>query len=544
MAHTTHTNIADATAHQKNHVRGATGGQDTTTAQKKKQMTMTPAFSDHMVTVYHGDNRSVLATIPDASVDAIVTDPPYELGFMGKAWDSTGIAYSVDLWRECLRVLKPGGHLLAFGGARTYHRLACAVEDAGFEIRDQIMWVYGSGFPKSLDVSKAIDKLDAKDEQQQRRYRFTAWVRSTGLTAKQINDATGTMMGSHYTTQLTQPAIMTREHLEAVRHLIDDVPAWVEAECDVRSVESKQFATREVVGQREVPVGHAFASERFGKETTSKEVNITTPATDAAQQWSGWGTALKPAHEPIVMARKPLTGTVAQNVLMYGTGAINIDGTRIGNDQRINTPAGATTNESIAIGKHWKDDQEPKSVVGRWAANFIHDGSDEVLDLFPTTSTWATKNPRTDYETESMFGVGGVNFRDADTGSAARFFYCAKPNKAERNAGLDHLDEQAAGIKNSNGRGFSETDPHRPIMRQNHHPTVKPLALMRYLIKLVTPPNGTVLDPFTGSGTTLAAAIMESANAIGIELTDEYIPIITGRIQWAHTQTTQPTLFD
>ena len=180
--------------------------------------------------IMQGNCLKTLKTLPTNSVDSIVTDPPYELGFMGKSWDASGIAFNVDVWLECLRVLKPGGHLLAFSGSRTYHRMACAIEDAGFQIRDQIMWVYGSGFPKSLNIGKAIDKMDAKDEQQARRYRFTAWVRSTGVTSKEIDEATKTYMGSHYTTHPTQPSVMTREHLEACRHLLGDIPRWVETE--------------------------------------------------------------------------------------------------------------------------------------------------------------------------------------------------------------------------------------------------------------------------------------------------------------------------
>jgi DNA modification methylase len=459
--------------------------------------------------IFHGNNIDLLRQMPDCSVDAIVTDPPYELGFMGKKWDSTGIAYSVELWSECLRVLKHGGHLLAFSGSRTYHRMAVAIEDAGFDIRDQIMWVYGSGFPKSLDVSKAIDKSDAKDEQLQRRYRFTEWVRSQGVTAKQIDEATKTNMGGHYVSQTSQPAIMTREHLEMCRHLFNAVPEWVETECDIRSVESKQFASREVIGT-ETRYNEPSGIVNVGQGARQLfERKITVAATDEAQQWSGWGTALKPAHEPIVMARKPLAEkTVAENVLRHGTGAINIDGCRV--EASDSFGGGAKGTSGFADG-YAHDGWVAGSSLGRFPANFIHDGSEEVLAL---------------------------------TSDAARFFYCAKANKAERNAGLQDLQEKEAGIKNESGRGFSETDPHRKIMRQNFHPTVKPIALMRYLVRMVTPPNGTVLDPFAGSGTTLVAAILEGFDAIGMELTADYLPIIEGRVAWALAQQPEaPTLF-
>jgi hypothetical protein len=324
--------------------------------------------------------------------------------------------------------------------------MAVRIEDAGFEIRDMIAWVYGSGFPKSLDVSKAIDKMDAAEEQQARRYRFTEWVRSTRITSKQIDEATGTNMGGHYTTAASQPAIMTREHLEACRHLLGEVPTWVEQEADIRSVESKNFAEREVVGQKivngeEGTAGgyqNGIASVRGSNISIQRQINITAPSTDAAKQWQGWGTALKPALEPITVARKPLVGTVAENVLQHGTGAINVDGGRVEG--------------------------------GRWPANFIHDGSEEATDLLK---------------------------------DSARFFYCAKASKADRG--------------------------------ENHHPTVKPTDLMRYLCRLVTPPNGIVLDPFMGSGSTGKAALLEGFRFVGIELSEEYANIARKRLDEIET---------
>ncbi len=348
--------------------------------------------------VIHGNSLNELPYLEDCSVDAIVTDPPYELGFMNKKWDASGIAYNVNIWAHCLRVLKPGGHLLAFGGTRTYHRMACAIEDAGFEIRDSINWIYGSGFPKSLDVSKAIDK------------------------------AAG--------------------------------------------------AEREIIGERKLGGNAAQSTKEKGGTYASNtnsvgvepiSVPITAPATDAAKQWEGWGTALKPAHEPIVLARKPFEDTVANNVMQHGTGALNIDKTRIGE--------GGQGTWASPRGGIWKTDPDQKaellsSTVGRWPANVIIDDSIEA--------TWTP------------------------------YFYCAKASKSERNAGLPK--------------------------DANSHPTVKPLELMKYLCRLITPPNGTILDPFAGSGSTLVAATLEGFNSIGIEMTAEYIPIIQARLTWAESQ--------
>lgn len=410
------------------------------------------------MTVLHGDCREVMRTMPDNSVDAIITDPPYELGFMGKSWDSTGIAYDVTVWQECLRVLKPGGHLLAFGGSRTYHRLACAIEDAGFQIRDQIMWVYGSGFPKSLNIGKAIDKAAGVEREVIGKSAYSQPAKSGhhgGLTGDNIN----------------------------------------------------------------------FNGERYTP-------SVTAPATDEAKQWEGWGTALKPAHEPIVMARKPFDGTVAQTVLTYGTGGININGCRVGDEVLPKQTAG-----QAQIGTFERTDMVTPERTGRFPANFIHDGSDEVLELFPNAKGGAYPAKRgqavntsfaSGQETEGGFRAMG------DDGSAARFFYCAKASKKDRNEGLDGFEPKREadrivddGVGGNNPRNRSNTP------KLNHHPTVKPTDLMRYLCRLVTPSNGTVLDPFTGSGSTGKAATLEGFNFIGIEQSAEYVEIATARINHA-----------
>jgi site-specific DNA-methyltransferase (adenine-specific) len=386
--------------------------------------------------IIHGNSLNELPYLEDCSVDAIITDPPYELGFMNKKWDSSGIAYNINIWAHCLRVLKPGGHLLAFGGTRTYHRMACAIEDAGFEVRDSINWIYGSGFPKSLDVSKAIDK------------------------------AAG--------------------------------------------------AEREIIGERKLggnaaqstqEKGGTFASNTNSVGVEPISVPITTPSTDAAKQWEGWGTALKPAHEPIVLARKPFEDTVANNVMQHGTGALNIDGCRV---ETTDSFGGGTKGTSGFAAGYEHDGWVAGSSLGRWPANVIHDGSDEVVGLFPSSKAG---KPRPDRGTggiwsESMGIPCGPQY--GDDGSAARFFYCAKAGKSERNAGLPK--------------------------DANIHPTVKPLELMKYLCRLITPPNGIILDPFAGSGSTLVAATLEGFNSIGIEMTADYLPIIEARIKWAESQ--------
>jgi site-specific DNA-methyltransferase (adenine-specific) len=429
---------------------------------------MSPHLRTRRVTLHHGDCREVLATLPDASVDSVVTDPPYELGFMGKAWDASGVAYDCALWREVLRVLKPGGHLLAFGGTRTYHRLACAVEDAGFEIRDSIHWFYGSGFPKSLDVSKAINK------------------------------AAG--------------------------------------------------AEREVVGPTR-PGAQQSAGNAFG--AWGDGITSTAPATPEAASWEGWGTALKPAHEPVVVARKPLVGTVAANVLAHGTGALNVDGCRV-------KGADAPLKWSEPRGGIWQTDPTATATAttdgrGRWPANVVLDPeAAEVLDRQSgetrsasggvTTNALGAMNddawqaqrlPRTGHDDSGgasrFFTVAG--FTDDDLTS---FRYVAKPDRAERNAGLFNLAEHAV---HRFGAGIGEgNDLLAPAIERNFHPTVKPLDLMRWLVRLVTPPGGTVLDPFAGSGTTLAAAVLEDRQAIGIELTADYLPLIAGRVAWAERE--------
>lgn len=493
---------------------------------------------DGRVTLYGGDNRDVLKSLDDNSIDSIVTDPPYALvsivkrfgkpgsapvrvddmaasndlkaayarasaGFMGKQWDTGEVAFSEVFWAECLRVLKPGGHVVAFSGTRTYHRMAVAIEDAGFEIRDDILemfaterpaeaflnslnneqrsafarllddtqftgllgWAYGSGFPKSHDVSKAIDKAAGAERVK---------VRVTNVRNPKATDG-----GKDGMEGATRP--------------------WIEA-----------------------------ALERGYHEKVGDE-----PATQAARRLAGWGTALKPAWEPICLARKPLavpqeqpTGetydsdrpeqpvrmraaTVAENVLEHGTGAINIDGCRVGDEERYN-PAAGNQRQGVAQNANILSGTDPDApgrvAVGRWPANIVHDGSEEVLAAFPDSKSsgpsgynWDDSN--NDNPTHVTRNIkSGVHF--SDSGSAARFFYTAKADKLDR-----------IGSK---------------------HPTVKPVDLMQWLCRLVTPPGGLVLDPFAGSGSTGEAAWREGFRAILIEREEEYQADIAERLRLAN----------
>jgi DNA modification methylase len=466
-----------------------------------------PYYQSGSVTLYHGNALEVVPQL--GHVCAIVTDPPYGLSFMGKKWDYD--VPSVEIWQACLDALRPGGHLLAFAGTRTQHRMAVRIEDAGFEIRDMIAWVYGSGFPKSMDITKAIDKLDATEARTARRYQFTEWmVKVCQLTPRQMDEVCGTnTMGRHWTDVRpngNQPDIPTRENFEKLRpYITGPIPNWVEAMVDERTVESENFKRREVVGTKinndtsKARPACSLSSQGIDK-STKREYEITAPATDAAKQWHGWGTALKPALEPITMARKPLEGTVAANVLAHGCGGLNVDACRVGGEstRRVNTA------EIGFHGGNLPTEYQTGSDNGRFPANLIHDGSDEVVGLFPEQASGANPSRRGSPKFRNTYATfegqeSCEPARGPDSGSAARFFYCAKASRSERG-------------------------------KDNTHPTVKPIELMRYLIRLVNPPGGIVLDPFAGSGTTLLAARLEGAQSIGVELDEKHCEIIARRL--------------
>ena len=396
------------------------------------------------------------------SVDSVVTDPPYELGFMNKKWDLTGVAFCKKTWAEVLRVLKPGGHLLSFSGSRTYHRMACAIEDAGFEIRDQILWVYGSGFPKSLNVGKAVDNL----------------------------------LGNE----------------------------------------------REVIGIDK----DADRFKKYKEQDGCNRNNFNDEITKGNSKHEGWGTALKPAHEPICMARKPLAeNTVAENVMAWGTGGINIDGCRVG-AELIKSNRGLGDNKNLND-DGWKgigNKIEPTISQGRFPANFIHDGSEEVLAIFPDTNPSKAGIRRPNESNLNCYGKYNdqselIAGHEDNGGSASRFFYCAKASKNDREQGLDGFEDKDSSAQFMTSPdtsyvcndGYSRT--RATPQSKNNHPTVKPSNLMRYLCRLVTPTGGIILDPFMGSGSTGKAAALEGFDFIGIDLDENYCKISEARINEA-----------
>jgi len=409
-------------------------------------------------------------------VDSIVTDPPYELGFMGKSLDSTGIAFQKETWELALHLLKPGGHLLAFGGSRTYHRMAVAIEDAGFEIRDQIMWLYGSGFPKSRNIGKDMEK------------------RKVG----------------------------------GIKNL--------------KKIGEKRGIKLETGTQ-----GYSYSKEYVpGISMGGKQISGDIPVYEITNEYAGWGTALKPAHEPIVMARKPLEGTVADNVLKHGTGGINIDECRVALEGEA-PPSGSA--KRVYKSNQYTEDKtyganKTTPANGRFPANVLHDGSEEVMQGFPHTKSGKDINPTAE-TVSGFFGQDmGYYSQDAnygDEGSAARFFYCAKVSRAERNRGCSAFEERIHDTEDctnlpsmrTNSVNTSSGKLRKVKPTKNNHPTVKPIDLMKYLCRLVTPKGGTVLDPFMGSGSTGMAAKDEGFAFIGIEKELDYYEIAEQRIKTA-----------
>jgi DNA modification methylase len=425
-----------------------------------------------------GDSVDKLKELDDNSIDSIVTDPPYGLSFMGKKWDYD--VPSQEIFEECLRVLKPGGHLLSFAGSRTYHRMAVRVEDAGFEIRDQIMWIYGSGFPKSLNIGKAMDKVQGNE--------------------------------------------------------------------------------REVVGKKGGKIDFSKTKKgdtSFYETAWDNKDYVELEITKGNSPYEGWGTALKPAHEPIVMARKPLSEkTVVNNVLEWGTGGINIDASRVGTDDTRSKASMTALGQNSGWNKHSNKEVIAGSESGRFPANIIFDEeAGKILDEQSgiSKSTGGRSGNKEGVGQNGIYGQYSGEVRDenpglGDTGGASRFFYCPKTSKRDRNEGLDEFEDKyyAAGNQakaelkrgnvefNSNkGKGRDERHNHNQVgVSKNNHPTVKPTDLMLYLIRLITPKGGTTLDPFMGSGSTGKAATRGGFDFVGIEREKEYMEIAEARIQY------------
>lgn len=413
--------------------------------------------------IYNGDMLDMLQVIKPESIDAIVCDPPYELGFMNKSWDSTGIAFKKETWENCLKVLKPGGYLLAFGGSRTYHRIACAIEDAGFEIRDCVMYLYGTGFPKSMDIAKALEGK---------------------LTLGSSNPK------------------------------------------DFKKLNGEQV-TRGNWGYATMQLEQGYRNKNYDTEAESETyLGKLEPTTDLAKEWQGWGTCLKPAYEPIIVARKPFKGSVVDNIIKYRVGGLNIDECRIENtnadnydlEKRQVSKAVGSNNDGWFLDK-MRNYSIKHGVVdnGRFPANVITDGSEEVAKGMPNT----TSSPIAEE-------------------SAMRYFYSAKASKKDRDEGLDAFEER----KTTDGCIRANVETARKFgansaLRKNIHPTCKPTELMQYLVRLVSPKGATILDPFMGSGSTGKAVMFENRERdanykfIGIELTDEYLPIAQARIEYA-----------
>ncbi|ASZ73293.1 DNA methylase [Arthrobacter phage JayCookie] len=531
-------------------------------------------YEDSNVKLWHGDCVEVLKTLPDNSVDAVVTDPPYGIRFMGKAWDGDDIEemtrkrresapmpdgvggpnggyqsasteagrynqtltanqafgeWCLEWTRECFRVLKPGGHILAFGGSRTWHRLASAVEDAGFEIRDSIAWLYGSGFPKSMDISKAIDKMRHESAD---KLKVTSWLadqaEANNITRRMLDIAMGTSdMGGWWLSRIEHRCqIPTMEQIPRVLATLgieaEDVPAEIQELIfelnGAKGTPGKAWLEREVVGTRET--GDALGWLQSTGSTT-KTVDVTAAASDAAKQWEGWGTTLKPSFEPMVVGRKPMRLTTAANVLKHGTGGMNIAATRVGNEPRTNKGGSASSLHAVSrVEQGYRDtvtaSEGVESMVnGRWPTNVLLDDftadllnqqERDAAQFFPVFK-YNPKAPASERPSYKKDG-GGVHVL-----AAMRCTECGKQ------------DLSGSRCECENPKWVREGGD--KVM----HPTVKPLDLMRWCIRLITPPGGIILEPFAGSGTTAEAAVMEGMQCIAIEREADYLPLIRQRLE-------------
>jgi len=496
--------------------------------------------------LYQGNMLDMLDVIKPNSIDSVICDPPYELNFMSKGWDNAGVSFQKDTWKKCYEVLKPGGYLLAFGGSRTFHRIACAIEDASFEIRDTIMWLYGSGFPKSMNISKQIDKRPNKTYEAKIRFGklIKEYRNKSNLTQRQLGELIGVsreLINLYEIKGNNQQQIPTKEQWKKIKKILniyDDMDFIFEE------------AEREIVGKSDytIPSKIYDIANGSGKRL---EQNITIPSTNLAKQWQGWGTALKPSYESIIVARKPFKGSLVDNVIENGVGGINIDECRVEpTKEYLDSKGNENTKKSGSIYGFSNYDKlhirANPNEIGRFPANTIltYDETDfdEVCGGFPYTKSQYrnVKESETLNKSGTVFETSGYKNRLEggfyDNGSASRYFYCAKASKKDRDEGLDNQQEQ----KVNDGRQTPVDNPFQrgETPRKNTHPTVKPTNLMQYLVRLVTPNGGTILDPFNGSGSTGKAVMYENKERnknykyIGIELTEEYLPIAKARIEY------------
>lgn len=462
--------------------------------------------------LYQGSMLDMLDNIKENSIDSIVTDPPYELNFMGKGWDNAGISFNKATWSKCYEVLKPGGYLLAFGGSRTFHRIACAIEDAGFEIRDTIMWLYGSGFPKSMDISKQMDKRNGRNTNIEFKNYLNEKRKEKGYSLADINRlmdvaTNGGGFASSIMGEKDNIVLPTKENYLKLKEILgldnkyDELINITEAE-------------REIIGKGKAGLTKGTIANFAG----TTEFDITAPATDLAQQWHGWGTALKPSFEPIIVARKPFKGSLVDNVIKYDVGGINIDECRVGSSKE----------DIDKLNKEW--DREWNTSYKSYAENV---GGSAGFDY-----------SKARVENKGLTGRFPANtiltYDETPSDERLRYFYCAKASKKDRDEGLDEFETQKVndGRKKEIDNAFQRGE----TLRRNSHPTVKPTLLMQYLVRLVTPNGGIVLDPFNGSGSTGKAVMYENKEHnknykyIGIELTEEYLPIAKARIEYVDNE--------
>ena len=519
-----------------------------------------------MYRINHANIKDWAANYDGPLFDGILCDPPYELGFMGKSWDSSGIAFDTEMWADLFKLLKPGAHLLAFSGSRTYHRMAVAIEDAGFEIRDMIEYIYGSGFPKSTNIYKQLKKQctcgsmeayengakqDTKHDLRPMQDTDIPQTSPTKGEAELVLQSSVSEQGVHGTVQGQkpsqsiengeEPSVEGRSDLQEVKGQLQgsDIPE-VSREVSTdgekgRLHNATQASDGSTPGQTADENGSGTSHRPQSEQQSNREPCAFCKqwGTQAARSY-GTGSALKPAHEPICLARKPLEGTLASNYLKHGTGGLNIDGTRVGTEDSIKSRTHADIRGGNLMSHKGNKEELGEFVqnpLGRFPANLIHDGSDEVEAVFPQSNgrygavnSGSVKFKPGEYS-DGQKDSGGIK----DKGSASRFFYCAKASKSERNAGLEGFEEKMPWTVES---GSTLSDSKLP--NANHHPTVKPLSLTKYLATLIKPPiGGRLLVPFSGSGSEMIGALQAGWEyAEGVELTEEYIPIAEARIEY------------